>query len=101
MHEIGIVRQIVRTVEDFAARNDVRRIDAVVVSGDRAGDLRVRIKYAGIDDRQIRVERDYEKLIQWLDTQEKPIYMMPTYTAMLELRQKLVQHCGGTDFWEG
>ena len=31
MHEIGIVRQIVRTVEDFAARNDVRRIDAVVV----------------------------------------------------------------------
>ena len=47
------------------------------------------------------MERDYEKLIQWLDTQEKPIYMMPTYTAMLELRQKLVQHCGGTDFWEG
>ena len=61
----------------------------------------MRIKYAGIDDKQIRVERDYEKLIQWLDTQEKPIYMMPTYTAMLELRQKLVQHCGGTDFWEG
>ena len=77
------------------------RIDSVIVSGDRAGDLRVRIKYAGIDDKQIRVERDYEKLIQWLDTQEKPIYMMPTYTAMLELRQKLVQHCGGTDFWEG
>jgi len=31
MHEIGIVRQIVRTVEDFAAQHDVKRIDAVVV----------------------------------------------------------------------
>ena len=31
MHEIGIVRQIVRTVEDFAAAHDVKRVDAVVV----------------------------------------------------------------------
>ena len=31
MHEIGIVRQLVRTVEDFAARNGIHRIDAVVV----------------------------------------------------------------------
>ena len=29
MHEIGIVRQIVRTVEDFAARNDVKRIAVI------------------------------------------------------------------------
>ena len=31
MHEIGIVRQIRRTVEDFAAQNQVSRIHSVVV----------------------------------------------------------------------
>lgn len=31
MHEIGIVRQIVRTVTDFAAENDVKEIAEVVV----------------------------------------------------------------------
>ena len=31
MHEIGIVRQLVRTVTDFAAENDVKDIHEVVV----------------------------------------------------------------------
>lgn len=31
MHEIGIVRQMLRTVNDFAAANNVRNIKAVVV----------------------------------------------------------------------
>lgn len=31
MHEIGIVRQIVQTVTEFAAENDVKEIAAVVV----------------------------------------------------------------------
>ena len=31
MHEIGIVRQILRTVESFAAENDVTEISEVVV----------------------------------------------------------------------
>ena len=77
------------------------RIEQLVVSGDRAGDMRVRIKYAGIPDAHIRVERDYEKLVSWLAEQERPVYIMPTYTAMLELRQTIVHRCGGTDFWEG
>ena len=77
------------------------RIGEVVVSGDRAQDMRVRIKYAGIADEHIRVERDYERLVDWIGQQEKPVYLMPTYTAMLELRQTIVRRCGGTDFWEG
>lgn len=76
------------------------RIEQVVVSGDRASDMRVRIKYAGVEDRHIRVERDYDRLVDWLAEQEKPIYIMPTYTAMLDLRQKVIRRCGGNDFWE-
>ncbi len=86
---------------DFEKLADMAgRIEAITVSGDRAGDMRLRIKYAGVEDRHIRVERDYEKLIDWMAAQEKPVYIMPTYTAMLELRQKLVRRCGGADFWE-
>ena len=76
------------------------RIEKVVVSGDRAQDMRVRIKYAGIPDGAITVERDYETLVSALEKQERDVYFMPTYTAMLELREVMIRHCGGADFWE-
>ena len=31
MHEIGVVKQVVRTVESFAAENNVKKIDEVVL----------------------------------------------------------------------
>ena len=75
------------------------RLEQVIVSGDRAADMAVRVKYAGIDPRYVRVERDYEKLVSELAAQEKPVYMIPTYTALLELREVLVRRCGGDEFW--
>ena len=76
------------------------RLEQVIVSGDRAGDMRVRIKYAGISDAFIQEERDYEELVEKLEKTDKPIFMMPTYTAMLDLRQVVIRHCGGAEFWE-
>ena len=75
-------------------------LDRVIVSGDRAGDMRVRIKYAGIPDEHISMQRNYEELVIWIEKQELPVFIMPTYTAMLELRQVVIKHCGGADFWE-
>ena len=72
----------------------------VIVSGDRAADLHVRIKYAGVPEERIREERDYDKLVSLLETEEAPIFLMPTYTAMLELRQTVVHRVGGSEFWE-
>jgi len=77
------------------------KLKTLVASGERAQDMRVRLKYAGIPDENISVEQDYDKLVKWISEQDKPVYIMPTYTAMLELRQVIVKHCGGTDFWEG
>ena len=77
------------------------RLEMLVVSGDRAADMRVRLKYAGIAEDRIAMERDYERLVQWAARQEYSVLIMPTYTAMLELRQAVVERCGGTDFWEG
>lgn len=75
------------------------KIAQVIVSGDRAQDMRLRIKYAGIPDERISVERSYEALIKSLEGQDKPVFIMPTYTAMLELREALIKHCGGDEFW--
>ena len=86
---------------DFEGLQELRgRISQVIVSGDRAGDMRVRLKYAGIPDERIRVERDYAKLVDWIAGQEKPVFLMPTYTAMLELRQAVIHKVGGREFWE-
>ena len=86
---------------DFEGLNALAgRLDEVIVSGDRAEDMRVRIKYAGVDDACIRVERDYETLVRSLEKETRAVCMMPTYTAMLELRQTVIRHCGGEEFWE-
>ena len=31
---------------------------------------------------------------------EKSVYMIPTYSAMLELRSAIVAKIGGSEFWE-
>ena len=86
---------------EFERLNNIAgRVEKVIVSGDRAQDMRVRIKYAGIPDENITVERDYEKLIGSLEGLETDICLMPTYTAMLELRSVMIRHCGGAEFWE-
>ncbi len=77
------------------------RIEKVIVSGDRAQDMRVRLKYAGIPDQNITVERDYEKLVSSLEPIASDVCIMPTYTATLELREVMIRHCGGAAFWEG
>lgn len=86
---------------DFEGLTDMSgRLEQVIVSGDRAGDMHVRVKYAGVAEAYIREERDYEALVQQLARQELPVFIMPTYTAMLDLRQVVIRHCGGAEFWE-
>lgn len=86
---------------EFERLNSIAgRIEKVIVSGDRAQDMRVRLKYAGIADKNITIERDYEKLVTSLESVGSDVCLMPTYTAMLELRGVMIRHCGGAEFWE-
>ncbi len=62
--------------------------------------MRVRVKYAGIDDGFIETQRDYAALVEQIGSQELPVFIMPTYTAMLELREHVIRRCGGSEFWE-
>ena len=72
----------------------------ILVAGDRAADMAVRVKYAGVAPQFIEIQRDYEKLVSWMEEQEHPVFIIPTYTAMLELRQAVVHKVGGAEFWE-
>ncbi len=60
----------------------------VVVSGLRAEDMAVRLKYAGVSDDKIIVLPDIKKAIDYVLTiAENNITILPTYTALLELNK--------------
>jgi UDP-N-acetylmuramyl tripeptide synthase len=68
----------------------------IVVSGRRAQDMAVRLKYAGVPDNHLRVEPDLHRALNLVleNTPASPevtLYVLPTYTALLALRQKVSQ----------
>ena len=76
------------------------KLDKLFVSGIRAEDMAVRFKYAGIPVEKIAIYQDYGELMRACTGQEKPVYIMPTYTAMLNLREKISKTYGFKNFWE-
>jgi UDP-N-acetylmuramyl tripeptide synthase len=72
----------------------------IYVSGVRADDMALRFRYAGIPMEKIHVEKDYEKLMEAVTGQPEPVYIMPTYTAMLNLRDKISRLYGFKEYWE-
>lgn len=76
------------------------KIQRIIVSGIRAKDMYERLERAGIDSKFMNIEQNYDALVKSLENEELPIFIMPNYTAMLEMRQVIVKHCGGANFWE-
>ena len=76
------------------------RLQRIIVSGIRAKDMYERLLKAGISPDAMSIEQDYDALVKSLENEELPIFIMPNYTAMLEMRQVIVKHCGGANFWE-
>ena len=75
-------------------------LDCVLVSGNRAGDMALRFKYAGLPMDKLQIIPDYLELTKACVAQKKPCYIMPTYTAMLSLRSTISKHFGFKAFWE-
>jgi UDP-N-acetylmuramyl tripeptide synthase len=66
------------------------RIRRITCSGTRAAELAVRMKYAGVDPGRIHVVGDLERAVDAArEDGDGPLYALPTYTAMLELRRVL------------
>ena len=83
--------------ERLIARGTVRE---AVVYGTRAGDMRLRLKYAGLDDACIRCAASLDELMQWMQQADKPVYLLPNYTSLLEVRERIAAESGGRKFWE-
>jgi lipid II isoglutaminyl synthase (glutamine-hydrolysing) len=73
------------------------RIRRATCSGTRAPELALRLKYAGIDPARIRIQADLTRALNEAASDVPaesesiaPLYALPTYTAMLALRELLV-----------
>lgn len=75
-------------------------LSKVLISGSRADDMAMRFKYAGLPAEKLEVVRDYLDLTKACVAQQKPCYVMPTYTAMLSLRNTISKNYGFKAFWE-
>jgi UDP-N-acetylmuramyl tripeptide synthase len=76
------------------------RLKRILVSGIRAEDMAVRLKYAGIDPTRLESVKDYGALLKTISESGLPCCMMPTYTAMLAIREMLSRQRRAKDFWE-
>lgn len=89
---------------DFEELTKVQEnISSFYTSGTRAEDMAVRLKYAGIYSDKIEIIKDYEELIQkGLSSTEKGhnFYILPTYTALLDIRGFLKKKFGLKEFWK-
>jgi UDP-N-acetylmuramyl tripeptide synthase len=75
----------------------VRRLTC---SGTRAAELALRLKYAGVPTERLEVVDDIERgLDRALATGDGPLYALPTYTALLELRELLARRGQAEEYW--
>ncbi len=81
------------------------RVRLVTCAGTRAPELALRLKYAGIEPDRISVEEDLGRALAGAAAQrppengETPLYVLPTYTAMLALRELLVGRGEALSSW--
>jgi len=79
------------------------RVRLITCSGSRAADLALRLKYAGIDPRRIRLQGELPRALEQAAADRAdagaPLYALPTYTAMLALRELLVARGEAPTAW--
>jgi UDP-N-acetylmuramyl tripeptide synthase len=79
------------------------RVRRVTCSGTRAPELALRLKYAGIDPALIQIQTDLPSALREAAADgsdpQRPLYALPTYTAMLALRELLVARGEASSAW--
>ena len=81
----------------------LERLERVVVTGDRAAELALRFKYAGFDERAIEVVPPLEWALDRgleLTPVGGELFVVPTYTAMLQLRRIVTGRGYAQPYWE-
>jgi lipid II isoglutaminyl synthase (glutamine-hydrolysing) len=68
-------------------------------SGTRAAELALRLKYAGLPADRLTVVEDVEAALDRALGGDGPLYVVPTYTALLELRELLTRRGQAEAYW--
>ena len=78
------------------------KVGRATCSGRRAAELALRLKYAGVADERIRVVDGLAEALDDAVAQANGgrVFALPTYTALLELRQELAARGLTSRFWE-
>jgi UDP-N-acetylmuramyl tripeptide synthase len=78
------------------------RVETVHCAGSRAADLAARLKYAGVEPSRIAIAEDLPDALARalaIGRSGEPLYALPTYTAMLALRELLVSRGEASSAW--
>jgi lipid II isoglutaminyl synthase (glutamine-hydrolysing) len=80
------------------------RLRRLTATGERAHDLALRFRYAGMDMSRVHVETDHARALAGALAAVPvggTLEVLPTYTAMHEIRADLVARGALGDFWDG
>jgi UDP-N-acetylmuramyl tripeptide synthase len=81
------------------------RVRRVTCAGTRAGELAVRLKYAGVERERLVVVPELEAALDSARADAGPdggagtLYALPTYTALLALRELLARRGAAPEYW--
>ena len=76
------------------------RVRRMVCAGSRAAELAVRLRYAGVEPGRLEVVEDLPAALDAaIADGTGPLYVLPTYTALLELQGLLAARGAREDYW--
>ena len=81
---------------DFESLERRVKAERIILSGEAADALVMRSEKAGLKFETAPAEL----LPDILSDEERKIYLLPSYTAMLQLRGEIVRRFGGKEFWQ-
>jgi lipid II isoglutaminyl synthase (glutamine-hydrolysing) len=78
------------------------RLRRVTCAGTRAAELALRLKYAGVEVQRLNVTPSLPEALDRAigGTPEGRLFVLPTYTALLELRDELASRGHVSQFWQ-
>jgi UDP-N-acetylmuramyl tripeptide synthase len=77
----------------------VPHVTRMTCSGTRAAELALRLKYAGLPPERLTVVEDLQDGLDTALLGSGPLYVVPTYTALLELRELLTRRGQAEAYW--
>ncbi|MFY9487505.1 MAG: DUF1727 domain-containing protein, partial [Solirubrobacterales bacterium] len=80
------------------------KLRSVTCSGTRAEEMALRLAYAGIERSRIlvdnHIERSFDAAVGRAVSTAMPIYALPTYSSLLELRTAIARRGDAPTYWE-